>query len=175
MTGNSRLIARIALFSALIYVLSLGTAVLPNVNLIFFIVFSAGFMWGLGPGILVGALGMGLWTSFNPYGPAPLPIAIAQIVGAALCGVIGYTFRRIINLNKFDWSTASFLISAAVLCTAFFYIPVSLIDAWLFQPFRQRFFAGLLFSITGLVSNIIIFPLLFRLLRPFYVRECNLK
>ena len=77
------LVARIALFSALVYVLSWGTSYLPNVNFIFFIVFSAGFLWGAVPGILVGLIGMGLWTAFNPYGPAPAPIMMAQVIGAA--------------------------------------------------------------------------------------------
>ena len=90
-------ITRIALFSALIYVLSWGTFYLPNVSLVFFIVFIAGYMWGLGSGILIGAIGMGLWTFFNPYGPAQIPIMAAQIVGAAFSGVVGtisLLFRR---------------------------------------------------------------------------------
>ena len=42
MIVGPRLIARIALFSALIYVLSWGTSFLPSVNLAFFIAFAAG-------------------------------------------------------------------------------------------------------------------------------------
>jgi len=166
--------ARIALFSALIYVFSWGTAALPNVKPIFFIVFSAGFLWGLVPGILVGAIGMGLWTSFNPFGPAPIPVAVSQIIGAAFCGIAGFSFRNLINLKKFGWQNYVLLVAAGIICTLIFFVPVSLVDAWLFQPFRERFIAGMLFSIGALVTNIIIFPLLFRLLRPFYVRERNL-
>jgi len=171
MTGNARLIARIALFSALIYVLSWGTAAIPNVNPAFFIIFSAGYLWGLVPGFLVGAVGMGLWTSFNPFGPAPIPIAAAQVFGGGICGVVGFFFKSFLSPNKMIWHSYFFLISAGVICTLVFFVPVSLIDAWLFQPFRERFIASMIFSIYPLAANIIIFPLLFRLLRPFYVKE----
>ncbi len=171
MNGRTRLIARIALFSALIYVFSLGTAYLPNVKLSFFIIFSAGYLWGFVPGVLVGAVGMGLWTAFNPYGPAPIPIALMQVFGGALCGVAGIAFRGFINLSNLKWQSYAMLIVAGIICTLLFFVPVNLADAWLFQPFQERFIAGMFFSIGSLVGNIIIFPLLFGLLRSFYMRE----
>ena len=171
MNGRTRLIARIALFSALIYVFSWGTASLPNVKLSFFIIFSAGYLWGFAPGVLVGAIGMGLWTGFNPFGPAPIPITLAQVLGGALCGMVGFAFRGLINLQKLNWQSYAFLIAAAFICTVLFFVSVNLVDAWLFQPFRERFITGMIFSLGALVGNVIIFPLLFKLLRPFYVRE----
>lgn len=173
MTGNARRIARIALFSALIYVFSWSTAALPNIKLIFFIVFSAGYLWGMISGMLVGATGMGLWTFFNPFGPAPIPVAMAQIIGASLCGAVGFSFRNLINPKSINWLNYVFLVSAGMLCTLIFFVPVSLVDAWLFQPFKERFFSGMIFSVGALISNMIIFPLLFRLLQPFYLRERN--
>lgn len=175
MTGNARLIARIALFSALIYVLSWGLTAIPNVKITFFIIFSAGFLWGLTPGVLVGLIGMGLWTWFNPFGPAPLPVTAAQVLGAMLCGVVGFLFRGVLNPKRLRWDSYFYLISAGAICTLIFFIPVSAVDAWLFQPFRERFIAGMIFSADSLVANIIIFPLLFRVLQPFYVRECKLE
>jgi hypothetical protein len=171
MRGRTRLIARIGLFAALIYVLSWGTASLPNVKLSFFIIFSAGYLWGFIPGVLVGAIGMGLWTEFNPYGPAPIPIALAQIFGGALCGMVGFAFRPLINPVKLNWHSYALLIAAGFICTVLFFVSVNLVDAWLFQPFRERFIAGMIFSLGALVGNVIIFPLLFGLLHPFYVRE----
>jgi hypothetical protein len=171
MTGGARLIARISVFSALVYVLSWGMASIPNVKLSFFIIFSAGFAWGIGPGILVGIFGMGLWTFFNPFGPAPLPVSMAQVLGAALCGVTGFLFRSIIRLESFKWPDLVLLILAGVVCTLAFFVPVNLIDAWLFQPFMERFWSGMFFTIYSFIANAIIFPLLFRLLLPFYLRE----
>ncbi|MGH8015977.1 MAG: ECF transporter S component, partial [Candidatus Zixiibacteriota bacterium] len=172
---HSRLIKRIGLFAALIYVISWGTLPVPNVKPAFFIIFSAGYLWGLLPGFLVGAIGMGLWTFFNPFGPAPLPIAAAQVLCAGLCGILGFNFRRLINPNSTNWQSYFFLIAAGVICTLVFFVPVSAVDAWLFQPFRERFIASMFFTIYPLVANILIFPLLFRLLRPFYVKEFNLQ
>ena len=171
MRGRTRLIARIGLFAALIYVLSWGTASLPNVKLSFFIIFSAGYLWGFIPGVLVGAIGMGLWTAFNPYGPAPIPIAVAQVFGGALCGMVGFAFRPLINPAKLNWQSYTLLIAAALICTVLFFVPVNIVDAWLFQPFRERFMAGVIFILWPLAINAIIFPLLFGLLYPFYLRE----
>ena len=63
--SRARLIARIALFAAIVYVFSWMLAMLPNVKVTFFIIFTAGFVWGLVPGMLVGAVGTGLWSLFT--------------------------------------------------------------------------------------------------------------
>jgi hypothetical protein len=171
MNVRLQLVARIALFSALVYVLSWGTAYLPNVNFIFFIVFSAGFLWGVVPGVLVGSIGMGLWTLFNPYGPAPVPIMVAQVAGAAGSGIVGAVFRA------GDWPrrkkvTLTFhLMMAAVVCTLLFYLPVNTVDSWVFQPFWPRFFSGALWGVISLGFNLVIFPLLFTAARYLYLRE----
>ena len=158
MSRTTRLIARIALFSALIYVLSWSTALLPNVNFAFLIAFMAGYLWGAAPGVLVGAVGMWLWTSFNPFGPAPLPIAVVQVIGLAACGLIGFLSRYLIDDSRTGRSRLVLLL-AALLCTLAFYLPVSLVDAWLFQPFWPRFITGLSFMGISLIANMILFPL----------------
>ena len=165
------LVARIALFSALVYVLSWGTSYLPNVNFIFFIVFLAGFLWGAVPGMLVGMIGMGLWTAFNPYGPAPALIMIAQVIGAAGSGLVGAVFRLTNWQRAKAPSLAGRLIVSAFLCTVIFYLPVNMVDALLFQPFWPRFLGGALWAAVSLGFNVLIFPLLFRAAGRLYVRE----
>jgi hypothetical protein len=118
---------------------------------------------------------MGLWTWFNPFGPAPMPIAATQVLCAALCGWVGFLFRGVLNPNKLTWLSYLYLIAAAFVSTLIFFVPVSAIDAWLFQPFRERFIASMFFNASAVVANVIIFPLLFRVLRPFYVRECKFE
>jgi hypothetical protein len=171
MSKRPQLVARIALFSALIYVLSWGTAYLPNFNFIFFVVFSAGFLWGLIPGILVGAVGMGLWTLFNPFGPAPVPIMIAQIVGASGSGVVGALFRMGSWQRRSRWTLTFHLMISALLCTLLFYMPVNAMDAALFQPFWPRFLAGAVWAAISCAFNLITFPLLFTATRYLYLRE----
>jgi len=168
---STKLIPRIALFSAMIYVLSYGISFIPNVNPIFFIVFSAGYMWGSVPGLLTGMVGMGLWTFFNPFGPAQLPVMLAQIVGTALSGPVGAFCYDFIKNSKNKFFKSIYLISTSLVCTLLFYIPVNFIDAWLIQPFMVRFVTGMGWSVISLVSNIFIFPVLFFALESFYIKE----
>jgi hypothetical protein len=171
MTTRARLVTRIALLSALIYVLSWATSYLPNVNLAFFIAFMAGFLWGIQAGIPVGAVGMGLWTGFNPFGPALLPVAAAQIAGLALCGLLGALFQPVLIGPVGKGRPVPALLLAALLCTLAFYIPVLLADAWVLQPFWPRFLGGLPFAAISLAANLIIFPLLFHATRRITERE----
>ncbi len=173
MSQRPRLISRIALFSALIYVLSYATSYLPNVSFIFFIVFAAGYLWGAQAGGLVGLLGMWLWSSFNPFGPAALPLLLAQMIGAAAGGVVGFVLRR--RRDRTNIQPTSFhLVAAAAACTVVYYLPVNAVDAWLYQPFWPRFIGGLPWAAISLVSNIVIFPLLFSVVVRLYGREGNL-
>lgn len=162
--------ARIALFSALIYVLSWSTAFLPNVNFAFLIAFTAGYLWGAVPGIMVGGVGMWLWTSFNPYGPAALPIAAAQVIGMAACGLVGYMSRRMMGYSGTGRSRLVLGV-AGLICTLAFYLPVSLLDAWLFQPFWPRLIFGLPYVGISLVANLILFPLSLAIIVQIRKRE----
>ncbi|MBI5265850.1 MAG: ECF transporter S component [candidate division Zixibacteria bacterium] len=169
--SRARLIARIALFAALVYVCSWMLAMIPNVKVTFFIIFTAGFVWGAPAGMLVGAVGTGLWSLFNPYGPVAIPILVAQVAGSALCGLVGTIFR---STGLYDGSTLfvrTALIICGLLCTLAYYLPVSAVDAWVFQPFRERLLAGIPWVGIALASNAIIFPLLFGVARLLYDRE----
>lgn len=164
-------LGRVAIFAALVYVLSWATAWLPNINLSFFVIFSAGVLWGSGSGMMVGAVGMGLYTLFNPYGPAMIPIMFSQVFGAALCGLAGDCWRRLGGMRATGAMRLAGLVAAGLVCTLLFYVPVSVVDAWLFQPFWPRLIAGLSWSVVALISNIVIFPLLFPVTYHLYKRE----
>ncbi|HUV31486.1 MAG TPA: ECF transporter S component [Acidobacteriota bacterium] len=171
MIGEPRIITRIALFSALVYVLSWAFAPYPNVNLIFFVIFTAGFLWGVTPGVLVGLIGTGLWTAFNPYGPATWPVMLAQVSSAAVCGLVGAWYARTSWRRQGPVRRTATLVIVAVVCTYAYYLPVSAVDAWVFQPFWPRFLTSLVWSLVSVVSNALIFPLLFGVTRYLYDRE----
>ena len=171
MTTRVRMIPRVALLAAMIYVLSWATSYFPNVNLAFFIAFSAGYVWGAWPGMAVGALGMWLWTSFNPLGPAMPLVAVAQVVGLGLCGMLGFLFRAVLGDGGVGMIRTMLLLLAALLCTLVFYIPVSVVDAWVIQPFWPRLWGGLAFSLISLVANLLIFPFLFGVTRRICERQ----
>jgi len=171
MTGQPRLIARIALFSALVYVLSWAMAYLPNIGLMFFVVFTAGYVWGATAGALVGLVGEGLFTTFNPYGPVAFPIALSQVLGAVLCGLIGSLARRMGLGSAGRFRVVSILALLGISCSIAFFAPVSIADAWLWQPFWPRLIGGLPWIAWSLVANAIIFPLLFPVTLRLYRRE----
>ncbi len=168
-----RLLTRIALFAALCYVTSLATLALPNVKLLFFVVFAAGFLWGIVPGMLVGIIGVGLWTFFNPFGPAGLPISLAQMGGGALCGLVGALFFYLPWEKMSRLVLSLLLIAASLTVTLLFFVPVNLLDAWLFGPFWPRFWMSMSWSLFSIGANALIFPLLFPAVKLLYERECS--
>lgn len=174
MNLQPRLISRIALFSALIYVLSYATAFLPNVSFVFFIVFAGGYLWGALPGLLIGLLGMWLSSSFSPFGPAAPPLLVAQMIGAGFGGMIGAFLHRQSDHGR-TLPGLLRLVLAAVVCTVAYYLPVNGIDAWLYQPFWPRFMIGLPWVAISMVSNVLIFPLLFGVVNRLYARESMLR
>jgi hypothetical protein len=96
---------------------------------------------------------------------------IAQMAGAAMSGFVGAAFQRINWERMAGGRLYGLLVVSAVLCTVLFYVPVNLVDAWLIQPFWPRFISSALWSLISLVSNMVIFPLLFGVTRHLYVRE----
>lgn len=171
MISSVRMVTRIGLFSAIVYVLSWATIYLPNVSLAFFVIFSSGLLWGLSAGLLVGAVGIGVWTMFNPYGPAHPYIMLAQISGAALSGLIGYLFHRAMSQDRQAELSRGTLMLAGGLCALLYFIPVIVVDAWLFQPFKVRLIAGLPWVALSIGANMIIFPMLFPVTRRLLIRE----
>ena len=171
MMSGLRLFTRIALFSALVYVFSWATSYLPNVNLVFFIVFSTGFLWGALPGALVGIIGMGIFTAFNPYGPAHPYLMAAQMIGAGLSGPVGAGFSKTAWSGHDRWLSVGLLALTGGVCTVLYYIPVNLVDAWLIGPFWPRFVTAWGWTLISLGANVVIFPLLFGVTRYLYAWE----
>ncbi|MDH3889971.1 MAG: ECF transporter S component [candidate division Zixibacteria bacterium] len=174
MNLQPRLISRIALFSALIYVLSYATAYLPNVSFVFFIVFAGGYLWGALAGSMIGLIGMWLSSSFNPFGPAALPLLVAQMIGAGCGGLVGAFVHGRSDHGRIP-PGMMWLILAAVVCTLAYYLPVNGVDAWLYQPFWPRFISGLPWVAISMVSNALIFPLLFGVVTRLYARESRFR
>lgn len=77
--------ALIALAVSLNYVL----ASIPNVELMTALIFISGVMLGWKYGLVIAVLAEGLFSAFNPFGPAPLPVLAFQVLGMALPGIAG--------------------------------------------------------------------------------------
>nr|MBN2277594.1 ECF transporter S component [candidate division Zixibacteria bacterium] len=159
-------ITRVAIFAALVFIFSYFTSLLYNVNPSFFIVFAAGFAWGIWPGIGVGVIGFFLWSNFNPFGPAPFPLLLSQLLGISFSAIIGaFAARLPITFRRLNLNVIFILALSGLLCGLIFHLIVDIVDAYLFQPFWPRLIGGLLFSLITIVSNAIIFPLLHPVLK----------
>jgi len=161
MNRDIKIIARVAVFAALVFVFSYFSVFISNFNPSFFIVFCSAFIWGLYPGLAVGVIGFFLWSNFNPLGPAPLPLLISQLIGISLTAVIGKISAKIIDIRKYNFKLIILLGIAGLLSGISYHLVVDIVDAWIYQPFIPRLMAGLLFSLITIVSNAIIFPLLY--------------
>jgi len=148
---------------------------LPNVNLMFFVVFSAGFLWGIGPGVAVGAIGMWLFTFFNPIGPTDPLTSAAQIGGLAFGGLLGAIFGKMQFHEGSAAGRTVRLVLAGLVCTAAFFVPVNVVDAWLYQPFWPRLITGFAWTTASFVANGVAFPLLFPATRYLYQKEHKLS
>lgn len=171
MIFDGKFAARVALFAALAYVMALASVYIPNVSLSFAAVFICGALFGLKTGTAAGGLGMFLWTVFNPFGMAPLPITIAQIVGMIFVGGIGSIVAGSILLNRVI--PRGFLVFAllGLISGLVYQILVSGVSAWLFGPFWASLSAGLVFSLLTIVSNALIFPACYPLTVKLAIRE----
>jgi hypothetical protein len=171
MNVDGRFAARVALFSALAYVLALASVYIPNVSLSFVAVFICGALYGFKTGVTAGGLGMFLWTVFNPYGMAAVPITIAQIIGMMAVGALGAIVAGtaiIKNLSPRGFAVFGLLGLAAGLA---YQIPVSGVSASLFGPFWASLSAGLMFSLVTVISNLIIFAACYPLVVKLAARE----
>jgi uncharacterized membrane protein len=157
MKSNTRFIARVALFSALAYVLALISVHIPNVSLIFITIFTGGILLGFSGGLMVGGIGMFLWTVFNPFGMTSAPMTMAQIAGAIIIGVIGAAASKsktTVQLRLGGWLIFAFY----GLITVFIYqLIVSLTIAFLYGPFWPALISNLNFALIMIISNTVIF------------------
>lgn len=171
MSRDLRIITRVAIFASLVFVFSYLSMFLYNINLGFFIIFSAGFLWGIWPGIGTAVIGYFLWSNFNPYGPVPFPLLMSQMLGVSLIVFVGVFASKIIMPEKKDRRYLFILALSGSLAGLLYHIPVDIVDALIYQPFWPRLIGGLFFSLITIVSCGIIFPLFYPALKFMYVKE----
>lgn len=171
MTDRLKMMTRVAMFAALVFVFSYFSVSLANFNPAFFIVFTAGFVWGIKPGLGVGLIGFFLYSIFNPYGMPQLPILIAQLIGISFTPFIGASVSRMIMTDRWDGRSIFLLALAGFLSGLSFHVVVDIVDALVYQPFWPRLVGGLFFSLITIVSNSILFPVMFPVLAYMQHRE----
>lgn len=157
---------------------------IPNVEPLTLVFFTIGYVYGSGWGALVGAVGELIYATFNPYGAQIFPVWIAQIAGMALAGVLGGAFRLLLA-PKPDHergyvggrgaaarrALALTSVSLAGIITTLCYdLLTNLALALAIGPFWPTLVAALPFVVIHLVSNALLFPLIFPILRRWLLR-----
>jgi len=154
-----------AMLAALCYVTMLPLVGFYNVFLTLFICFAAGVLVGPGWGFLTGVLGMFLCSYFNPLGAALPPIMLAQMLGAGISGLLGGLARRWAVSSRVNAVSLVAAGAFGLLTALIYHLLVDITDAWLWGPFWVRLQVGLASSLVTIISNIVIFIILFPVLK----------
>jgi hypothetical protein len=150
---------------------SLGFALLhvPNVELITLVAFVSGYLLGARRGLIIGLISMGFFTVFNPLGVPAVPVAVSQVGGMAVIGLVGGLTKRWMEKGP-AWIKLGVL---GLACTFFYDLATNVAMAFTFGMLSRLFavlIAGLTFSILHMASNLLIFavagPFLIRLQPP---------
>lgn len=88
-------IIQASIFTSLSIGMGFSLLLVPNVELVTFIVFTAGLVMGPAWGILVGAASEFVFSALNPLGSGLVfpPLIIGQVAGMALVGLMGGVTR----------------------------------------------------------------------------------
>ncbi len=176
MSFSARKIALMGVLIALAIALKLPILSIPNVELLTFVIFSAGFLLGMVEGLAVGVIAMSIYTTLiAPYGIPPLPIAAAQILSMGLVGFSGGLARRLSPVVLTRSASAPSLLFSLILVGFGFFLTLiydlltNLAVAFVMGQFWPVMVAAIPFALLHLASNLIIFsilsPLLLRLSR----------
>lgn len=168
-SGYTKSLVLTALFAGQAFIANFFMLFLPNVSFAFLVIFIAGYSLGISRGMLSGGLGFFLISYFNPYGLPLLPLLAGQIALGACVGLCGALAARITPIKLHSRAIYPLYALWGVLASGVYMGGVSLIDALLLGPFKQRILVSLGFSILTILSNLIIFPLMVPLIKS--VRE----
>ncbi|HVP37390.1 MAG TPA: ECF transporter S component [Terriglobales bacterium] len=160
MTFTTKKIAKMGVFTALPIVLKIPILQIPNVEFFTFVVFTSGFLLGIIEGGIVGALSMSIYTVFNPYGLAPIPIAIAQVLSMFIIGISGGLFFSLRFFRGVITVTFIWMGLAGLILTLLYDFLTNSGVAIVMGKFLPVMLAAVPFSLTHLISNVIIFVLL---------------
>ena len=134
---------------------------IPNVEILTFIVFLSGFLYGCKVGTIVGAISEAIFGGFNPNGVAILPFYVILIAAFALIGLFGGLIgNKSQDLQMSGWNVYKFAIIGAVM-TLFFDIFTVL--GWVWVTPGAGFYITLIlqvpFTIIHVVANTLLFGL----------------
>jgi hypothetical protein len=153
-------------FLAAVVVAGLSLSLVPHVELVTLVVFSAGIVLGAGRGAVIGAVGMTLYVFANSaargFPPSPFPLLGAQALGMALPGAAGGVWRRWWLAGGRPRRTA--LLALPVIgftLAALFQAMTNLVFAFLLTEAGSArwpvFWSGMAFGLIDMIVNALVF------------------
>ncbi|MBN1756269.1 ECF transporter S component [bacterium] len=142
-------------------------APIPNLEIVSLILAFSGFLLGIPYGMLVGAIGFFLYSVLNPFGIAPPPVLLAQIMGGMIIGLTGGIYRRFCFKPQYTLINSLWAGFWGLLATLAYDLLTNL-GAYIAAASRETLIvfliAGLSFSLIHIISNVLIFAILFPIL-----------
>lgn len=127
---------------------------IPNVELVIPTIFISGCITGISGGILTGIITFLIYGYFNPFGPSPLFLLIAQSIGGTFAGIWGGLYKIIKKKSAFVCGIYGFI-------SVLFYDIITTITGFLIFPSKNTFLgyviAGIPFLIIHITSGTLIF------------------
>lgn len=148
-----------AIFSAVAIAASYSRPAYLNIEPMSIVVFLSGIALGLRVGAVVGTVSEAIFSQLNPYGPAPLPIFVAQIGCMMFIGISGGVFGRLCSESDSNLSISLKMGFAGFYLTLVFDLLTNLGAAISFYngDYAIALILGLYFMIVHVVSNTIMF------------------
>lgn len=156
-------LVRAAIFTALAIGAGYALVMIPNVELITVIIFSAGLSLGVKWGLLIGATAEMIFSGLNPMGSGLVfpPLYLAQITGMMIVGLAGGLFRPLL-LNGAMNIIKMILLGITGFLLTFIFDSLTTLSYPLSAGFDASrtlglYMSGIAFTILHQVSNAVIF------------------
>ena len=158
----------VATLAALSISASYLLAPLVNIELMSFIIFISGYLFGIIIGAGVGVISSLIYYGWNPYGPSNPLIFIACVICMVLFGIVGGIIKPKLNKNNNNskngklkysmWNIYKFSLNG-LLITLTFDIITNLISGFVFYGgnFIAAIVLGIPFLLIHTISNTIVF------------------
>ncbi len=182
---KTTLMALVAMFIALIVGTGWALAMVPNVELVTALAFTAGATLGPVLGLITGAGGMFLFSATNPVGSGlafPLTLG-AQTIAQSVIGLSGGAFVRLNSTRMETWNFRLLIATTGLLVTIF-YDGLTSISFPLFAgagpaEILALLISGLAFTVIHQLSNTLLFflvvPRMIRVSRTALKGRLNLQ
>jgi hypothetical protein len=166
-----RRLARSGGLVAAAFALKLPLFAVPNVEPLTLAFFALGYAYGPLWGLMVGAVSMAVYATFNPWGAAIIPIWIAQIAGMALAGSAGGVLRMFAGGRGVPRMIPAAIAGAAA--TLIYDLLTNLAFAVAIGPFWPVMIAAIPFSAIHITSNALLFGAIFPILGRWLTRPAS--